>query len=270
MNKFKILDAINIILYKIYNVASQMIFNIKDYKIKKFTARNIELKLSKNRKGECFVIGNGPSLKGVDLKLIKDYDTFTVNYFHKGKKSNDLKSTYHVIIDETFYKGEHLNYITDLYNSQKSTKFIFRHKAISELKGKNTDFTRAYFTYQKLMQYDNYIKLDMTKNITACVNVVLCCIQSAIYMGYKRIYLIGCDFNSFATLNPLHFYTEGISNRVESVGVELKGSAPVLFHHYALQNYALNHGIEILNATEGSLIDAYKRINLEDILNNKN
>jgi hypothetical protein len=262
MNKYELLDRIEHVMFKMYNAFS----NIKLYTMDR-SFLNI-LKKNKSlitKKDTCFVIGNGPSIKNIDLTLLKSSDTFSVNFFYKSGITKDFSATYHMMIDEVFYTDENLAYLVDTYNQKKDTKFIFRHHAYKVLKDANFNFDNAYFTYQKLFPYGDFLKLDLTKNMTACINVIISCIQCAIYMGYKKIYLVGCDFNSYATMKPAHFYQSNQNGRVISMGEELKYYSLAHFHLYALQKYAEKHDIKILNATEGSLIDAFEEIKFDQI-----
>ena len=127
---------------------------------------------------------------------------------------------------------------------------------------------RFFFIYPKLFQHNSFVSVECTKNMTASVNVICQCIQVALYMGYKEIYLLGCDFNQYASLRPEHFYNTDSDGREMyiNMGNDAKWSAMVHFHHYALNKYATKRGIKIVNLTPNSLIDAYQRGNLMDIL----
>ena len=264
MTKLDILNKIELPIFKSYNLSERISFLFK-FKEKNLISKNIVLKNS-CKKHECFIIGNGPSLKFIDLSLIKDYDTFTTNFFHKSE--NNFVSTYHVMVDGGFY-NQHFDYTLNAYKditNKTNTKFIFKTYAYDKLKNENVNLDNAYFIHTKLMQYNKFLKLDMCEDMTACVNVVLAAIQCAIYMGYKKIYLIGCDFNQYASMKPTHFYAKEAKERTVPMGVDLRWSSMAHFHHYALSNYARENDIEILNATEGSLIDAYERVKFDDII----
>jgi hypothetical protein len=84
-------------------------------------------------------------------------------------------------------------------------------------------------------------------------------------MGFKEIYLLGCDFNSFAAQTENHCYDKKndiISRRI-SLADELKFYALVAYHHYALQKLALKMNVRIVNLTENSLLDAYPKDQLK-------
>src|SRR2546427_473031 len=47
----------------------------------------------------CFIIGNGPSLKNQDLKLLADKETFVVNSFWLHPEYKYIRPKYYVVID---------------------------------------------------------------------------------------------------------------------------------------------------------------------------
>lgn len=258
---YKFIDC----LFAVFNFFSDLIFFFK-FKVKKALKKNGELKNCK--KGEsCFILGNGPSLKNVDLEQLKDKDTFTCNLFYMDKNLNGFFSTYYAAIDPNMYRDDNLQYIEDISKKYPSMKIFLKYKAE---KLKNWDKSRTYYGYTKKFQENNRIDCDIKGNMTAASDIVTHCIQIAIYMGYKNIYLLGADFSNYAQLKTTHFSEDYPGDDKEtknvSMGVDALYAARAHFHHYALRNYADKHGINIINLTPNSLIDAYKRDTLNNVL----
>ena len=89
-------------------------------------------------------------------------------------------------------------------------------------------------------------------------NIVCCAIGFALGLGYKRIILLGCDFNSFATQKVEHCYSESKDKpKLRPLSMELFCYSFEAEMHNRLSVYADNHKIEILNGTPNSLIDSY-------------
>ena len=211
-------------------------------------------------KGErCYILGNGPSLKNVDLEKLEDKKTFTTNYFYKYEKN--FKSSYHLMVDGAFYWKEHFEYTKKIANDE-NIKFI----TLYDGKKKLDRAPNTYYIFPCYKSDYKKIYLDMSKPMTECVNVVLSAIQCAIYMGFSEIYLLGCDFNQFASMRPGHFYSKEEKDRTVPMAQDLKYSSMAMYHHYKLEEVARSKNIKILNATEGSLIDAYERISLTELL----
>jgi hypothetical protein len=101
--------------------------------------------------------------------------------------------------------------------------------------------------------------IDFTKNLPTLGNVMVVAIALALYVGYKEIILLGADFNSFASTSRKHCYTEDNNVKLRSLSSELFMHSFVADTHYELRKYAEKHGVRIINATKGSLLDAYER-----------
>ncbi|MDE7380502.1 MAG: hypothetical protein K2N03_00050 [Muribaculaceae bacterium] len=108
-------------------------------------------------------------------------------------------------------------------------------------------------------------------------NVLIPSIMIGIREGYKKIYLAGADHtwtrtlsvnddNRVVSIQP-HFYkdSDGELKRVETEykGLHLHdvlGSMTIAFRSYfEIADYAKSRGVQILNATPGSFIDAFPR-----------
>ena len=209
----------------------------------------------------CFIIGNGPSLRKEDLLRIQNYPVFTVNLFHKGFPS--YNSAFHVCVDPKFTDDAELrNYIINTYNRYINTKFIFHSRMADIFKQQGCKLDRAYFIKAYYVQCKNNIRVDMTKIMTGSINVIPVTIECALYMGFKHIYLLGCDMNLLSN----HFYDPTISVPQKERGSGLRASSYAFFHHYALDDYASKTGREIVNLTPGSLLDSYKMDTLENVI----
>lgn len=266
MNKFEILDSINNGLFFIYNCFSDIILYTKDRKYLKLL--RINNKIPKSNSNTCFILGNGPSIKDVDIKLITNYDAFTVNYFHKSEQSSLLNSKYHIFVDELFYEGEGLEYTKNLIQSKKELSFFVRHHAYNKF-SEFFDRDNIFYMYQKKVQVGKKINCDITKNSDACINVLISAIEIAIFLGYKKIYLLGCDYNSYCSNTDSHFYKDNTVKKI-NIGDELRYYALAHKHLYALQDYSEEKGINIINLTKNSLIDAFEKKSLDDVLNSLN
>ena len=257
------MDLINAGIFHIYNFFSDIILHTKDRKYLKILRKNNSIPKANSK--TCFILGNGPSIKDVDLKQISEYDIFTVNYFHKSEQSNQINTKYHILVDEIFYESEGLEYAKNLIQTKKELSFFVRHHAYTKY-NKLFDNDKIFYMYQKKMQVGKKINYDITKNSDACINVLISAIEIAMFLGYKSIYLLGCDYNSYCSNTENHFYKDDTVKKI-CIGDELKYYALAHKHLYALQDYCEKKGIGILNLTENSLIDAFEKRSLKEVLN---
>lgn len=226
--------------------------------------RNEQLKAADDLK-ICFVLGNGPSLKKVDLSLIEKYPCITVNFFHKGAEG--FQSKYHLMVDDAFAQT-YWDYTKELVETQKNTKFFVRTSTYRKLEQQGGDMSRVYGVLADYLPEKKLLRYDMSKPMTGSLNVVPVAIECAMSMGYEKIYLLGCDFNTYAIAKDSHFYDQASGKIFEKRGYlagDLVRSALVHKQHYLLDDMSRQAGIEIVNLTEGSLIDAYRRDTLEHI-----
>lgn len=230
-------------------------------------------KLRQDRDGICFVIGNGPSLKNVNLSLIEGNTSITVNGFYFSDTL--FKSDYHVLVDPAYKEKEYSEAIEKAVKNNPNLKFIVRQEIESEVNKitKNQNEIIPILANHSLV--GSNIEIDMTKEMTGSINVIPVAIECAMYMGFKTICLLGCDFSLYTQTKGLHYYDkEEIENKrgnyedIEGSNVgNLIRCALVHKQHYCLEKKAKEIGIQIFNATKESLIDAYDFIDLEELVN---
>ena len=262
MSKYEIKESIDNYIYKTFNLWSGFRFNFSNDK--KLSSENINFK-NIHRDERCYIVGTGPSLKNVDLKFLDDEIVFGVNYLYKSKKAKCLKPKYYFLYDENFYKNN-VEDTMEALSFYKDSIFFVRTNAHKDFKKKGIKDTKIYYQPCNFFQYNDFISIDMVRGMTAPYNVVLGCIQTAMYMGFKYIYLLGSDYNSFASLKVEHEYDDvnTLVKRHMTLGYEMKFYTMCTYHHYALEKYAKKNQIHIYNITDKSLLDAYERIDCSE------
>lgn len=240
-------------------------FFFKDHSLYTVIKKNKLLINTENSKKKMYVCALGPSLRNVDFNSI-DGDSFVVNGFYKFAQNIPLFiPTYYMMIDDEYARNpEEMKFAETVLNAylNKGTKFFFNSKINHApfLKKYNPDNIFFFSTFRGAFNPNK--KYDFSKIMPISGNVVTFAILLSILMGYKEIYLLGCDFNSFTTPKPLHCYSD--SNEIKSLTLsqDLLMYANVAKYHERLQELAKKEGVVIKNATKGSLIDAYPFIDL--------
>ena len=220
----------------------------------KFSVVKKNKELIEREKSEvCYICGLGKSLKEVDLEKIKG-DTIVVNRFYKMHDVYpNFVPTYYLMIDAAFgttYKEE-LFKVLDIYDSKKTSYLLNSRLAKLNLNQENLFYLSAFKGRFNGQEY----RLDRV--MPAFGNVICVAIAAAMGMGYKKIVLLGCDFNSFATLGQSHCYDSSSRRKKIEEWYELYAYSLVAYSHTVLNEYARRHGIQVLNSTKVSLIDAY-------------
>lgn len=270
MNKFELKDAFDKLIYKGFNILSEILFYIKKDE-RALVAKNIEHK-EKHRGEKLFIIGNGPSLNTLNHKhyeYISKHISFAVNFFYKNDKFPDFIPTYYAIVDPLCITKEYWKMYEEVSTKYKESTLITHYRAKKMVDKLDLKHEPIYL-YSKKYPTD-YIESDISSNSFITMNVVSTCILTAIYMGAKEIYLIGTDYNSFASRDEVHFYKEdeALKGKIENrLGYQLKYYHITTEFHYLIAALAKKKGVKIVNLCETSLLDAYPLGRFEDLMNN--
>jgi hypothetical protein len=108
-------------------------------------------------------------------------------------------------------------------------------------------------------------------------SVAIMCLMAAMYMGFREIYLIGTDHDSFRTGAYTYFFeptvlkgkdpsTDTDGKLVAGWYDELSGLAALWGQYRIIKRMAEHHGIQIFNATSGGELDEFPRARLESVI----
>lgn len=206
----------------------------------------------------CYICALGPSLKNVDLNAIKG-DTIVVNRFYKyGQSIPTFVPTYYLIVDSQFANLDLRKDFNDCLNTyiDKGTRYILNSKC-SDSYPEGEGNKNIFFISSFKGDFNSKKKVDISTVMPALGNVASASIACAISMGYKKIVLLGCDFNSFASPINVHCYADESKQRLYRMYYELYRYSLAAYTHEEMAKYAKKQGVEIVNSTKGSLIDAY-------------
>lgn len=258
MDKFGLLLTFNI------NVLNALSLSISALRKLRYSTASIKRnnEMAKYKKNDTlYVLGLGPSLKKVDIAKL-DGDIICSNRFYKFQGAQNCIPQFYCLMDDEYFAGKAIDDFLAAYKLYPNTQFLLNGKykcEIESLIGKQNNIFYIY-GWSGLIRTNS--TLDFTKNLPLALNVVCRMIEAGIYMNYRSIVLLGCDFNSFAMLKDKHCYNDNEDNVQWRLSYELFCYAFAAKEHEILEIIAQNKGIDILNATEGSLIDAYRRINI--------
>lgn len=222
------------------------------------------IKSQKNKhNGErCFIIATGPSLTISDLEMLKGEHTFAMNSIKKLYDSTDFRPTYYGIQDRDVYNAmqdvivatkdeEQISFVADILDDyfdvpEQFVRFPYDgeyHLYNGKLGVPNAKFSDDAYA----VVYDGY-------------SITYSLIEIAVYMGFKEIYLLGCDCS----------WRKGEKNHIVESGFFDKNalSNPVrqrVAYKFAL-DYANENGIKIYNATRGGDLETFERVNLDEVV----
>ena len=225
--------------------------------------RNKKLKDSAKQK-RCYILGAGPSLASVDLDLLIGQPVIAVNRLYLLESYEVLSPIFHCALDPVMCNGGYREEFYDVIISHPSVNFLLSGNVPSPFKElENTYTCQLGFIPSKLVKP---FRLDLPS--AAFSNVVQFAIELAMYMGFKEIVLLGCDFNQFTSRTDRHVYDDRVAakKRTLSMTYELLTHTIMLIQYEYLKEYADQRGISIINATEGSLLDVFEMRSIGDLL----
>lgn len=286
--------------YIFLNIYRQLKYQIgkQHRREKKLLADNIQYKNIHQGK-RCFIVANGPSINEENLDLIKGEIIFTVNQGHRKNEFADLKPSYHVWADPRYFdkntpdfeKEEFKKLFIKTCNvNEKIITFVpvFGYDFLKENSLLYPDNKISFFN-SSLYYYDGYNKeFDYTKPMMEFNNIVQFAIGLAVYMGFKEIYMLGCDstgiitkinskMNSDVTNGYAYKLDEKENQYVNSlyehysIESQFKGWARI-FHLYGeLAGYCKRRDIKLVNCSKKTIIEDIPRQSLEEVIKeNKN
>ena len=219
----------------------------------------------------CFVVATGPSLNLEDLLTLKEHNELTIsmNSIYKGFENTDWRPKYYVATDP---KTDYL--MKSIDNMNVDYKFI-ADRAENFWKHEHAD--NVFKIHIKYIEggRDLPFSEDLVKCFYSAGNVTYNCLQLAVYLGCKDIYLLGVDFSNiqYAKGKQTHFvkdYSDDIdvhNGRYVGEGIVTDDEA-VQWQgrtYEAAKKYADSHGIKIYNATRGGKLEVFERVDFDSL-----
>ena len=232
-------------------------------------------RLKDSHKGQrCFLIGNGPSLNGHDLDLLKDEFTFGTNMVYKIFDQTEWRPTFHCVSDSIY--ASKLG--TELSEKVKSPLFTTE-RTYRRMKKKPVDTT-----YIHSIQSERYkVKGNIQSYCMVKATVLSLATEMAFHMGFSEIYLLGVDCtnphgkgghftDNYATkevaetdINRIKTRMKMKSMTTQQIGEHIIDRSMEVYS--LLHDYAEKKGVHIYNATRGGHLEIFPRVTLEDVLN---
>ena len=264
---------------------------IKAYKDKQFIKGCMEkvkntpdkIKHFKNvHQGErCFIVCNGPSLTAQDLDKISREYSFGSNRIDNMFPYTKWRPTYYCEADPYVSKVIDKKDMDSILNGCNASFLNLR--CCDDYPKGTKENSNVYFYYIKpifgVESIKNETRLpdfseDFSVYAYSGLTITYEMIQLAAYMGFKEMYIIGCD-NSYKHTIKTGRLTENKemkTNYPKEMG-EPDNRIPqptfnpkTTFAYQAAKEYADKHGIKIYNATRGGKLEVFERVDLDSIL----
>ncbi len=213
----------------------------------------------------CFIIGNGPSLKETDMRLLKDEYTFGMNriflmFPELGFKPTFLVSVNDLVIEQSVDDFRQVD--IPLFVSWRARKWLSP--------APHLHYLYTTYTGKKFAR-------DATRRLWEGATVTYTCLQLAYYMGFSKAILIGVDHN-FATKgepnktiisegdDPNHFHPKYFGKGFKWQLPDLNTSE---VGYLLARNVYADAGREIVDATIGGKLNIYPKVKYGSLFNER-
>lgn len=267
MNMISIFERWDGLLYSIYNFVMRLHYIIKRPVIHKIISKNKSMK-GIHAGEHCFVVLNGPSINQFDLSLLKDEVVFATNFFFRAPLCENINPNYYCWLDsKRLADPSVVELVGDIKEACPNSKLLLNYKAYSYL-GERQDVNYIYAKH-----ISNYFstKIDLSGLCSNFFTVAYFAIASAIYMGFKDIYVLGLDFEPVGFTHFTHLGNDAVNSMPgkKTEKLEVAGDywqyAMAQFQSYSLNEVAKKYNCNIYNLNPNSYIRAFKFKNGEEI-----
>ena len=219
----------------------------------------------------CFIIGNGPSLTVEDLNTLHDrgIDTFAVNRIYQIFPQTRWRPTYFVSTDAVMLRDK----LKEAEAIPAKIKFIpLQNKYYLGIKIKGA----KYFFRNDRREKDQPegFSLDCTEQVNMRGTVTIACMQLAMHLGYKHIYLLGIDhnFDKIITENGeviidpsvKNYFIEGYDQDVITEVQHDLGNTTRAY--YDVRRFIDKTDVNIYNASRKTKLEAFPKVTFEEAL----
>ena len=218
----------------------------------------------------AFLIGNGPSLKQLDLTVLRDEITFGVNAIYLNQAEMGFLPT-HYVVEDSFVAEDRAAEILSLRGPQK----WFGNYLQYCLGDADANWLNVLVDYRNYPGFPHFSE-DALRAVWVGGTVSYVCMQLAFYMGVETLYLVGFDHsyqipdsgirNGNEILStgddPNHFHADyfGKGYRWHDPMVERMEEAYVR----AKATYE-QHGRRIFNASAGGKLEVFPRVAFDSL-----
>lgn len=216
----------------------------------------------------CFIIGHGPSLTAADLDWLADnkLPAFGVNRINKIFNQTKWRPTYYVCVDPVMVENNEKNMI-EIPAKSKLIPIDYKFYHGIDLPG--FDYINANYDREK--DGSESFSMDCTQQVNIRSTVTVACIQLAIHMGYREIYLLGIDHSFNHVIldkgrtvkddSVKNYFVEDYDTDVQDKVVHDIGQTTKDYQD--MQKFCLNHGIQVINASRKTQLEVFPRVSFD-------
>ena len=214
-----------------------------------------------------FIVCNGPSLKPEDLDRIAengDY-SFACNKIDKIFTKTKWRPSFYAVFDE----GYGIKLLDTMNSIPADMHFYAEDSYLTTRKVRAKHYYINALRSRKLLDEPDFAD-NVTEKLYAIATVTYAMIQIAVHMGFKELYIIGCDHSySLEVKRDGTIVDNGGNSYFTGSEEEKKRTAVVSWEadcaYDMARTFADSHGIVIKNAGRGGKLENFERVDFDSL-----
>ncbi len=262
-------------------IRTKWVRKLKYVRFRRILKINLSIRDIHKSNNRCFVVGAGPSLKNIDTDKLKNEVVIGINQAYLDSRISSVKNKYWVLIDYFLMNEIPLDTLRAIEKGVGDATYFLPVQAIPICQKYNLfeGKKKYYICFSNLAEPFDQIsddQLDLSCGIIKPHGTAETAMICAVFMGFKRIHLIGVDSDWFTHKTPEgnHFYKVAdnpycVDNKIQywinHNNMESKlHYGYLLYRSYRLLWEALQkRNIEVYNASGGGLLDVFPLVDYE-------
>lgn len=247
--------------YNIASVPCAISYKIRLINIFRILKRNRRWR-NKYKGEECYILGNGPSLAAMDLSSLRNKHVFMVNFSYNTDLFAFLKPEFWVGFDKNLFSEAHGKDFESKIEEYADTNFFAHIEAYRE----DCRHDNLYYAYPTIYSTSDKLCFDIGGGyFNKFTNVIHYAICIALYMGFSKIRLLGCDFTLHARTKHFYDVKQGGDGATQTPYRYL-GISLAIRQHMNIYSWCQKNGIDIVNATPGTELEVYPIVDFNNIM----
>lgn len=225
-------------------------------------------------KGErCFILCNGPSIKSEDLSPLAGEITMSVSNFYKHPLYSIIHPAYHCVPDmfSPFTDRDASQWFHEMHSKTgNSTLFLgARQKNVVIEENLFPERKVHYLRMELPMPSEPKEVFDLAWLIPGVQSVSIMCLMVCLYMGFKKIYLLGVDHDTLWT-NKYEYFFNRKEALIQDVNQDARGNytysrssiLEATYHlwqqYIGIRSIARANNVDIINLSQNSYLDLFE------------
>ena len=231
----------------------------------------------------CFILANGPSVKSQDIGRLGDEVVFSVSSGYLHASYSQIHPRYHCVPSITYAnltRDAAAEWLAEMDAKTGEAELFLSLSDLPLVVERNLFKNRSVHYLDMSESFDAWPQkgvIDISKPVPGVESVPLMCLMIAMFMGFRRIYLLGVEHDHFKSGQYRYAFeptvTSGVDTTVDAAGKvtlsrhdDFQSLARLWRQYRRIREIATANGVYIANATAGGELDEFPRVKLEDVV----